>query len=70
MVAKNNTSGYKGVYFNKKANKWMSYIRYNNKLINLGLFVNPIDAAIAYNNKALELFGEYARLNIIPEQQE
>jgi hypothetical protein len=31
----------------------------------LGLFISEIDAAIAYNAKAKELFGEYARINII-----
>jgi hypothetical protein len=53
----NNKSGYKGVI--KMGNKWRAKIRQ----IYLGLFDSPIDAARAYDKKALELFGEYAALN-------
>jgi len=44
---------------------WRARITYNNKTINLGDYKKEIDAAKAYNEKALELYGEYARLNII-----
>ena len=37
----------------------------NQKRIHIGYFTNEIDAAIAYNKKAIELFGEFACLNII-----
>ena len=60
---KNNTSGYKGVSI--KNNKWFASIGFNNKRISIGTFDNKEDAAKAYNEKALELFGEYANLNII-----
>jgi len=33
----------------------------------LGTFKNELDAARAYNEKAKELFGEHAYLNVIPE---
>jgi len=59
------TSVYKGVYFNKQAGKWRAQIKLNNKLKHLGLFTNEIDAAIAYNNAAIEMFGEFALLNVI-----
>lgn len=62
---KNNTTGFKGVYWNKIAKKYLASIRYNSKLIYLGYFNNKIDAAKSYNKKALELFGEYACLNDI-----
>jgi hypothetical protein len=59
------TSKYKGVHWDKKANKWRASIRFNWKLINLGYFLLEQDAAKAYNEKAKELFGEFAWLNPI-----
>lgn len=61
----NNTSGYKGVHFNKKAKKFQAYISVDNKNKHLGLFNNPIDAALAYNNAAKKLHGKFANLNNI-----
>jgi len=60
-------SKFKGAYFNKdrKSKKWWSYIRYNNKKIFLGTFKTELEAAKAYNAKALELFGQFAHLNKI-----
>jgi len=43
----------------------MARINLNNESIYIGLFENETDAGIAYNKKALELFGEFANLNII-----
>lgn len=60
---RNNTSGYKGVCFHKKANKWMAKIRHNNKTKYIGIYLTKIEAAKAYNKKALELFGKFAYLN-------
>jgi hypothetical protein len=62
---KNTSSIYKGVTWNKHAKKWLSQVKFNYEGIYLGLFISEIDAAIAYNAKAKELFGEYARINII-----
>ena len=59
------SSVYKGVSFNKHAGKWRANIRLDNKLKSLGYFTNEIDAAIAYNNAAIELHGEFALLNVI-----
>ena len=64
-MIKETSSIYKGVSFRSNYNNWRSFIKTNEKQIHLGIFENEIDAAIAYNNKALELFGEYANLNII-----
>jgi len=59
------TSFYKGVCWHKQGKKWKSSIGYANKSIFLGLFNNEIDAAKAYNKKAIELFGDFANLNEI-----
>jgi len=58
----NNTSGYKGVSWHKKGKKWQVQIKAE-KFLYLGLFKSKIQAAKAYNQKALKLFGEYANLN-------
>lgn len=57
------TSRHKGVCWDKRCKKWTSKINPNGRTINLGLFENEIDAAIAYNKAAMKHFGEYARLN-------
>jgi len=59
------TSRFKGVFFRKDTNKWTSYINFNKRRYYLGCFDNEVDAALEYNKKAKDLFGEYALLNII-----
>ncbi len=58
---KNNKSGYKGVSWHKKAQKWVVYICINKKSYNLGLFENIQDAHAAYKAAALKYHGEFAR---------
>lgn len=64
----NGSSKYKGVYLKKEINKWTAGIKYNNKRIHIGYFHNEVDAAIAYDLKAKELFGEYALLNFLEKE--
>lgn len=59
---KDNSSGYKGVSLAKSGN-WVAKIR--NRTI--GTFANKVDAAKAYNQKAVELYGHYAKLNDLGE---
>ena len=55
--------GYKGV---QNINfRWASSIKHDGKLIHLGVFGTPEEAAKAYNKAAIEYFGEYANLNVI-----
>ena len=58
----NSTSQYIGVW--KKGDKWCSMISKNRKKYNLGIFKEEIDAAKAYNAKAIELYGDFANLNV------
>jgi hypothetical protein len=62
-MAENNTSGYKGVSFDKSKGRWRAAIKLNGRTINLGRFADPTAAASAYDAAALDLFGEFARLN-------
>lgn len=60
---RNNTTGFKGVSLVKSSGKYEAQIAFNNKTIHLGKFLTPIEAAKAYNNKAIELHGQFAKLN-------
>jgi hypothetical protein len=64
-----NTSGYKGVYLVRGRNVWHARIRDHGRQIHLGYFVDPVEAARAYDAKAREIAGEFARLNF-PEEGE
>ena len=57
----NNTSGFKGVQPKRK--KYSACVGFQGKKIRLGVYDTPEEAARAYDEKAKELFGEYANLN-------
>lgn len=64
----NNTSGFKGVSWiktGKRRKRWMAKIRKGKTFLTIGYYLTPEEAGIAYNNKAKELFGDFARLNEI-----
>lgn len=63
----NTLSKFKGVSWRKDRDKWRAYIKIDRQYIHLGHFDLEIDAAIAYDTKAIELFGEFARLNFKAE---
>ena len=58
-LSNNNTSGCKGVYFNKRAKKWRAHIQIDGININIGYYDNLEDAKTARVNRANEAFGEY-----------
>ena len=62
---KNTTSKYMGVYFDRTRNKWATKINFNKKSVYIGRFNTEIEAALAYNAKAIELYSADAKLNII-----
>jgi hypothetical protein len=64
-VRKNSKSGYKGVCFLGREKKWLASISKDNKRTRIGLFKTAKEAAIAYNEYAIKLHGEYAVLNNI-----
>ena len=60
-IGKNNTSGYKGVTWNKRRKLWQAQIMVARKNINLGVFSDPKEAHAAYVSAANDNFGEFAR---------
>ena len=58
-----NTSGYIGVSWVENKGLWRAQIGYQGKKYYLGLYPTRIEAAAAYDEKALELFGPNAKLN-------
>lgn len=66
-IRKDNSSGFKGVQIasgnGKRTGKWKATIRFNGKTLHLGIFERAEDAAYAYDQRARELFGEFAHLN-------
>lgn len=63
---RNSSSKYKGVGFDKESNNWVAFITVNKIMIKIGRFSIEDEAAKAYDKKAVELFGEYAKLNFKP----
>jgi hypothetical protein len=67
---KPSSSTFKGVCWDTAYQKWVATIQPTingkKKHINIGRFIDESDAARAYNEKAVELFGEFALLNTIP----
>jgi len=57
------SSTYKGICWSKRLNKWIAQIQVNRKHIYLGLFREERKAAEAYDQKARELFGDFANTN-------
>lgn len=60
--ARNNTSGYKGVYIDKW-NRWVARISTNHKCIALGSFASAVDAAQAHDKAAIKYHGKFASTN-------
>ena len=61
------TSKYYGVNYSKRHNRYYAFVNLKHKTHYAGSFLNEKDAAVARDNKALELHGAYAVLNF-PEQ--
>ena len=61
----NTSSIYKGVSWDKSISKWRVQIRKNGKNKHIGYCDDEKEAARIYNEKAIELFGEFAKLNVI-----
>jgi hypothetical protein len=62
-VPANNTSGFKGVRWDKDRRKWRAEIALNGHHYYLGRFDSAEDAVLAYDAKARELHGNFSKTN-------
>ncbi len=61
--SKRKSNKYVGVSWKKSHKKWRAIIGKDGKTYFLGYYDSPIDAALAYDKKARELYGEMAKTN-------
>jgi hypothetical protein len=59
-------TGFNGV--SKDGNKYRAIIAVDRKHIHIGMFDTPEEAALAYNKKSIELFGDDAKINVVKRQ--
>ena len=59
----NTTSKYKGVTWYKPTGKWKAQLKFDSRNYHLGYFHSETYAAMAYDKKAVEVFGNFAHLN-------
>ena len=60
-LAKNSTSGFKGVSWHKRAGKWSAQYNINGRKKHLGLFENADDAHAAYISAVRAIHPEFVR---------
>ncbi len=63
-ILKNNTTGYMGVYYEKRHNSYVSYINVNKKRYHVGAFKTFEEAKTARINAEIKHFGEFRRVPI------
>ena len=69
-IPSNNTSGVKGVCWDKSRNLWEAYIKINQRKKHLGRFINFQDAVNARKQAENELFGEFSYENSMMQQND
>lgn len=62
-MLRNNSSGFRGVTFVRGRERWVSRIGVGGTHVFLGYFKTKEEAALAYNEAALRLYGPDAQLN-------
>lgn len=60
---KNNTSGFRGVFYNKRRNRYVASICAQRKAITIGYYKTAIEAARARDLAAIQMHGDFAVLN-------
>lgn len=58
-----NTSGYKGISWNKKSSQWLAHIGHNGKILHLGLFDTIEEAKTVRDEAARRYHGKFARID-------
>lgn len=57
------SSVFKGVGFDKERNKWYAKLTTDGETLNMGRFDSEVEAAMAYDRAAVDVFGSFARTN-------
>jgi hypothetical protein len=60
-LQKNNTSGFKGVSFNKRDRKYLGQLTVNRKIVHIGYFNTADEANAAVIDARVRLHGKFAR---------
>ncbi|MBI5915610.1 MAG: Pathogenesis-related transcriptional factor and ERF protein [Bacteroidetes bacterium] len=60
-------TGYTGVY--PENQRFRAVISMNGKAMHIGMYDTPEEAAIAYNRKSREIYGDSGKLNVIKRQK-
>lgn len=63
--AKTGTSRYRGVHFSARLNAWVVRITLDGQSLHLGVRREEDEAAYLYDQFALALYGDFARLNVL-----
>jgi hypothetical protein len=63
MCNRKGSASFKGVHWDKRNKKWRVSIQVKRKIVRLGRFTDPIEAARAYDEAATVHHGEFAVLN-------
>jgi len=58
-IRSDNSTGFRGVSFNKKTKKYIARIMIDKKTITIGTYITALEASEAYNKVAKELHGEF-----------
>jgi len=58
------SSGFKNVYYNKEQQRYRSVLGFNGGYIYLGSFDDPVEAARVRDEKAADVYGPYAFINL------
>jgi len=64
-LRKTSGTGYKGVHYDKRMNKFTASIKIKGKQKHLGTHDTAELAALAYNKAAIAEFGQFAHVNIV-----
>lgn len=62
-MARNNTSGLKGVSWHNHTGKWRASLSINDRHVSLGVYDDKIHAAKVYDGISVLIFGEFAKTN-------
>lgn len=58
-MMKNNTSGYRSVFWDSRKKRWRARLSYNGKRVSLGSYCTPEEAYSVVQKRGRELYGEF-----------